>query len=96
MEIKKVWYQLSLKIGTKITGFHQKAIYQILIFFLTKVIKLDTRSKILDIGCGRAKIIGSLSSKLKLRDRPIGIDLVSHKDKDKELILERLMLHLFF
>ena len=51
--------------------------------FLTKVIKLDTSSQILDIGCGRAKIIGSLSSKLKLRDRPIGIDLVSHKDKDK-------------
>jgi len=53
--------------------------------FLTKVIKLNSSSKILDIGCGRAKIIGSLSSKLKLRNRPIGIDLVSHKDKDKRV-----------
>ena len=53
--------------------------------FLTKVIKLDSSSKILDIGCGRAKIIGSLSSKLKLRNKPIGIDLVNHKDKDKRV-----------
>ncbi len=53
--------------------------------FLTKVIKLNTRSKILDIGCGRAKIIGSLSSKLKLRNKPTGIDLVNHKDKDKRV-----------
>ena len=53
--------------------------------FLTKVIKLNSSSKILDIGCGRGKIIGSLSSKLKLRNRPIGIDLVSHKDKDKRV-----------
>jgi len=53
--------------------------------FLTKVIKLNSSSKILDIGCGRAKIIGSLSSKLKLKNRPLGIDLVSHKDKDKRV-----------
>ena len=53
--------------------------------FLTKVIKLNSSSKILDIGCGRAKIIGSLSSKLKLRSKPIGIDLINHKDKDKRI-----------
>ena len=53
--------------------------------FLTKNIKLDSSSKILDIGCGRAKIIGSLSSKLNLGKKPIGIDLVSHKDKDKRV-----------
>ena len=29
--------------------------------------------------------IGSLSSKLKLINKPIGIDLVSHKDKDKRI-----------
>ena len=34
--------------------------------FLTKVNNLNSSSKILDIGCGRGKIIGSLSSKLKL------------------------------
>ena len=53
--------------------------------FLTKVIKLNSSSRILDIGCGRGKIIGSLSSKLRLRNKPIGIDLVSHKDKDKRV-----------
>ena len=64
--------------------------------FLTKVIKLDTSSQILDIGCGRAKIIGSLSSKLKLRDRPIGIDLVSHKDKDKRVDFRKIDATSFF
>ena len=64
--------------------------------FLTKVIKLDTSSKILDIGCGRAKIIGSLSSKLKLRDRPIGIDLISHKDKDKRVDFKKMDATSFF
>ncbi len=53
--------------------------------FLTKVIKLDQKSEILDIGCGRARIVGSLSSKLKLRIKPIGVDLISHKDKDKRV-----------
>ena len=53
--------------------------------FLTKVVKLDSNSKILDIGCGRAKIMGSLSTKLKLKNKPIGIDLVNHKDKDKRV-----------
>lgn len=53
--------------------------------FLLKIIKLNSNSKILDIGCSRGKILGSLSSKLKLRNKPIGIDLVSHKDKDKRV-----------
>ena len=53
--------------------------------FLVKIIKFDTRSQILDIGCGRGKIIGSLSSKLKLKVKPIGIDLINHKDKDKRI-----------
>ena len=53
--------------------------------FLTKVNKLNSSSIILDIGCGRGKIAGSLSAKLKLINKPIGIDLVSHKDKDKRI-----------
>ena len=31
------------------------------------------------------KIIGSLSSKLKLKEKPLGIDIVNHKDKDKRI-----------
>ena len=53
--------------------------------FIIKQIKLNKNSKILDIGCGRGKIIGSLSSKIGLKKKPIGIDLVSHKDKDKRI-----------
>ena len=50
-------------------------------FLLKK--KLNKNSKILDIGCGRGKIFGSLSRKLKLINKPIGIDPVVYKDVDK-------------
>tara|TARA_B100000614_G_C14505203_1_gene476295 strand:- start:459 stop:1178 length:720 start_codon:yes stop_codon:yes gene_type:complete len=53
--------------------------------FLIKFNKLNSNSQILDIGCGRGKIIGSLSLKLKLKNKPVGIDLVNHKDKDKRV-----------
>ena len=53
--------------------------------FIKKVNNLDSSSKILDIGCGRGKIIGSLGSQLKLKNKPIGIDLVRHKDRDKRI-----------
>jgi len=51
--------------------------------FLLKKKKLNKKSEILDIGCGRGKIFGSLSRKLKLTHKPIGVDLVLHKDIDK-------------
>ena len=51
--------------------------------FLLKKKKLNKNSDLLDIGCGRGKIFGSLSRKLKLTNKPIGIDTVSHKDIDK-------------
>jgi 2-polyprenyl-3-methyl-5-hydroxy-6-metoxy-1,4-benzoquinol methylase len=50
--------------------------------FLQKKKKLNKHSKILDIGCGRGKIFGILSKKLKLINKPIGIDKVVHKDVD--------------
>ena len=53
--------------------------------FLLKKKKLNKNSKILDIGCGRGKIFGSLSRKLKLSNKPIGIDPVTHKDVDKSI-----------
>ena len=43
--------------------------------FLLQNIKLDSKSMILDIGCGRGKILGGLSSKLKLKKKPLGIDI---------------------
>ena len=58
--------------------------------FLLKQKKLNKYSKILDIGCGRGKIIGSLSTKLKLKNKPIGLDIENHKDKDKRIIFKKI------
>jgi len=58
--------------------------------FLLKQKKLNRNSKILDIGCGRGKIIGSLSTKLKLKNKPIGLDIENHKDKDKRIIFKKV------
>ena len=58
--------------------------------FLVKQKKLTKHSKILDIGCGRGKIMGSLSSKLKLIIKPIGIDTENHKDFDKRIIFKKI------
>ena len=63
--------------------------------FLLKFNKLDSKSKILDIGCGRGKIIGSLKSKLKLKSKPIGIDIVNHRDKDIRINFKKIDALLF-
>ena len=52
--------------------------------FLLKQIKLNKNSQILDIGCGRGKILGSLSSKLSLKRKSIGIDIENIKIEIKE------------
>ena len=64
--------------------------------FLTKNIKLNSKSKILDIGCGRGKILGTLSSKLRLKKKPLGIDITSHKDKDKRIKFKKVNASAFF
>ena len=64
--------------------------------FLLKFKKLDVNSKILDIGCGRGKIIGVLSSKLRLKNKPIGIDLINHRDKDKRFYFKKIDALSFF
>ena len=53
--------------------------------FLLKKKKLNREAQILDIGCGRGKIFGVLSRKLKLVNKPIGIDPVVHKDVDRDI-----------
>ena len=58
--------------------------------FIIKNIKINSNFKILDIGCGRGKILGSLSSKLKLKEKPLGIDIVNHKDRDKRINFKRI------
>ena len=68
----KTW----LSSSTYITSFNS---------FLLRKKKLNKNSRLLDIGCGRGKIFGSLSRKLKLINKPIGVDPVSHKDEDKSI-----------
>ena len=38
--------------------------------FLLNQVKLDKNSRILDVGCGRGRILANLSNKLKLLDKP--------------------------
>jgi ubiquinone/menaquinone biosynthesis C-methylase UbiE len=64
--------------------------------FLLKKKKLNKNSQILDIGCGRGKIFGSLSRKLKLVNKPIGIDPVPHKDIDKSIDFRNEDIFVFF
>ena len=58
-------------------------------FLLTQT-KLNRNSRILDIGCGRGKILSNLSKKLKLINKPIGLDIENHKDKSKNFIFKKL------
>ena len=58
--------------------------------FLISQIKLNSNSKILDIGCGRGKILGNLSSNLKLKNKPLGIDIIDHKDRDKRIKFKKV------
>ena len=64
--------------------------------FLVKNTKLNSESKVLDIGCGRGKIIGDLNSKLKFSFKPLGIDIVNHKDKDKRINFKKICVKDFF
>jgi len=56
-----------------------------LIQFLEKLINFNKETKILDIGCGRGKIISTLSKKYKMNNFPLGIDIVKHKNSAKNI-----------
>ena len=57
---------------------------------------MSKSSKILDVGCGRGKILGNLSIKLKLKIKPLGIDLKNHKDRNKRFIFRKIDALTFF
>ena len=58
--------------------------------FLLKQVKLDKNSRILDVGCGKGKILANLSFKLRLSNKPIGLDIENHKDKSKKIIFKKI------
>ena len=64
--------------------------------FLIKNAKLNRYSKIIDIGCGRGKIVGHLLSRLKLKTKPLGIDIEKHKDRDKRINFKKFDALTFF
>ncbi len=81
---------MSLKNWDNKTWLSSKDYIQSFNIFLLKQIKLNSNSHILDIGCGRGKILGSLSSRLKLKDKPIGIDIEIHRDRDKRVDFKKI------
>ena len=58
--------------------------------FLKKKIKINKKTKILDIGCGRANIISFLQKNIRFQDKPIGIDIVKSKDTKKNIIFKKI------
>ena len=58
--------------------------------FILKQVKLNKNSRILDIGCGRGKILANLSNRLRLINKPIGLDIENHKDKSKKIIFKKI------
>ena len=90
METQKIWYCVSLKNWDNKTWLSSKGYIQSFNRFLLRQIKLNTNSCILDIGCGRGKILGSLCSKLRLKNKPIGIDIEIHKDRDKRIGFKKI------
>ena len=58
--------------------------------FLIENINLDRSFKVLDIGCGRGKILGALNSKFKFKIKPLGIDIIKHRDLDKRINFKRI------
>ena len=57
--------------------------------FLKKKIKINKKTRILDIGCGRANIISFLQKKYKFQNKPIGIDIVKSKNTKKNIIFKK-------
>ena len=57
--------------------------------FILKKKRLNKNSQILDIGCGRGKIIANLFDRINLANKPIGIDIENHKDKSKKIFFKK-------
>ena len=81
---------MSLKNWDNKTWLSSKKYIKSFNVFLLNQIRLNRDSQILDIGCGRGKILGFLYSKLRLKNKPIGIDIETHKDRDKRINFKKI------
>tara|TARA_B110000971_G_scaffold189050_1_gene199145 strand:- start:21 stop:734 length:714 start_codon:yes stop_codon:yes gene_type:complete len=75
----------NLKNWDKKTWLSSNEYISCLIHFLKKQINFNKEIKILDIGCGRGKIISTLSNKYQMNNLPLGIDIVKHPDVGKKI-----------
>ena len=57
--------------------------------FLDKNVKFNKKTKILDIGCGRANIISSLQKRYKFKEKPVGLDITKNKGIKKNIIFKK-------
>ena len=80
----------SIKNWDNKTWISSKKYINFFIIYLLKQKKLNKYSRILDIGCGRGKIIGTLASKLKMINKPIGVDIEKYNDVDKRIYFKRI------
>tara|TARA_B100000965_G_C19554022_1_gene741380 strand:+ start:671 stop:1384 length:714 start_codon:yes stop_codon:yes gene_type:complete len=60
-----------------------------LVNFVKSKILLSKNSLILDIGCGRANLISTFHSNLKLKKKPLGLDIIKHKDLKKNISFKK-------
>jgi ubiquinone/menaquinone biosynthesis C-methylase UbiE len=69
----------------KKTWLSSEAYISNLIYFLKKKINFNKKTRILDVGCGRGKIISNLSKEYQMSNLPLGIDIIKHKDVAKRI-----------
>ena len=58
--------------------------------FLNRKVKFNKNTKILDIGCGRAKIISALQIRYKFLKKPIGLDIIKNKGINKNITFKKV------
>ena len=75
----------NLKNWDKKTWLSSSGYTSSIISFLEKKIKFNKEIKILDVGCGRAKIISTFSEKYQMSNLPVGIDVVDHKNTARKI-----------
>ena len=61
--------------------------------FLNQKVKFNKKTRILDIGCGRANIISALQKKYKFREKPTGLDVVENKGIKRNIIFKKIDAH---